>query len=169
MSGPRLAGKTAVITGGGSGFGRATARRFAEEGASRIVLADIRKESADAVRAEVEAIGAKALALQCDVGTVENCERLVAETLDFVEGKLDVVVSNAAPFHPPHAFLEFPDEVWFSDLAVNLTASYVLGQRFARGWQRPVGVRSSTRPRSMPRVPAPSSSRIVRPRRAWSV
>lgn len=139
MSGPRLAGKTAVITGGGSGFGRATARRFAEEGASRIVLADIRKESADAVRAEVEAIGAKALALQCDVGTVENCERLVAETLDFVEGKLDVVVSNAAPFHPPHAFLEFPDEVWFSDLAVNLTASYVLGQRFARAMAKTGG------------------------------
>jgi NAD(P)-dependent dehydrogenase (short-subunit alcohol dehydrogenase family) len=139
MAGPRLAGKTAVITGGGSGFGRATARRFVEEGASRIVLADIRKESADAVRDEVEALGARALAVQCDVGTVENCERLVADTLGFVDGKLDVVVSNAAPFHPPHPFLEFPDEVWFKDLAVNLTASYVLGQRFARAMAKTGG------------------------------
>lgn len=139
MAGPRLAGKSAVITGGGSGFGRATARRFAEEGASRIVIADIRTEAAEAVRAEVEALGAKVLALQCDVGAIEQCERLVADTLDFVDGKLDIVVSNAAPFHHPHAFLEFPDEVWFGDLAVNLTASYVIGQRFARAMAKTGG------------------------------
>jgi NAD(P)-dependent dehydrogenase (short-subunit alcohol dehydrogenase family) len=132
MAGPRLAGRSAVITGGGSGFGRATARRFAEEGATRIVLADIRREKAEAVRAEVEALGARALAIQSDVGKVEECERLVAETLAFVDGKIDVVVSNAAPFHGGAPFLEFPDEAWFNDLAVNLTASYILGQRFAR-------------------------------------
>ena len=70
MAGPRLAGRTAVITGGGSGFGRATARRFAEEGASKIVLADIRLNKAEEVKAEVEALGAQALALGADVGTV---------------------------------------------------------------------------------------------------
>jgi NAD(P)-dependent dehydrogenase (short-subunit alcohol dehydrogenase family) len=139
VAGPRLGGKTAVITGGGSGFGRATARRFAEEGAARIVLADIRQDSAERVKEEVEELGAQALAIQCDVGSVENCERLVAETLDFVDGKLDIVVSNAAPFHPPLPFLEFPDDVWFSDLAINLTASYVLGQRFARAMARTGG------------------------------
>lgn len=132
MAGPRLPGKTAVITGGGSGFGQATARRFAEEGASRIVLADIRREKAAAVKVEVEALGAEALAIECDVGQVAECERLVAETLAFVDGKLDVVVSNAAPFHAGAPFLEYPDEVWATDLAVNLTASFVLGQRFAR-------------------------------------
>jgi NAD(P)-dependent dehydrogenase (short-subunit alcohol dehydrogenase family) len=132
MSGPRLAGKTAVITGGGSGFGQATARRFAEEGASRIVVADIRQEKAEQVRGEVEALGVEALAIQCDVGQIEECERLVKETLAFVDNKIDIVVSNAAPFHGPSPFLEFSDDVWFSDLAVNLTASYVLGQRFAR-------------------------------------
>lgn len=132
MAGPRLNGKTAVITGGGSGFGRATAIRFAEEGATKIVLADIRQNKAEEVKAEVEALGAQALALQCDVGKVEACEQLVADTLAFVDGKLDIVVSNAAPFHGPEPFLEFKDETWFSDLAVNLTASYILGQRFAR-------------------------------------
>ena len=132
MAGPRLDGKSAVITGGGSGFGRATARRFVEEGAARIVVADIRQEAAEAVKAEVEALGARALAVRCDVGEVGECERLVAETLGFVDGKIDVVVSNAAPFHGPEPFLEFRDQTWFEDLAVNLTASYVLGQRFAR-------------------------------------
>src|SRR5688572_19796626 len=132
MAGPRLEGRTALITGGGSGFGRATALKFAEEGASKIVLADIRGNKAEEVKTEVEALGAQALALESDVGKVEGCEKLVADTLAFVDGKIDVVVSNAAPFHHFESFLEFNDSTWFSDLAVNLTASYILGQRFAR-------------------------------------
>src|SRR4051794_1860076 len=132
MAGPRLAGRTAVITGGGSGFGRATAHRFAEEGASKIIVADIREAKAKEVAAEVEAIGAKALPVQSDVGKVEECEQLVADTLAFVDGKIDIVVSNAAAFHGPEKFLEFRDSTWFTDLNVNLTASYILGQRFAR-------------------------------------
>jgi NAD(P)-dependent dehydrogenase (short-subunit alcohol dehydrogenase family) len=127
-----LSGRTAVITGGGSGFGRATALKFADEGASKIVIADIRLNKAEEVAGEVEALGAKALPLQCDVGLVEACEKLVTGTLAFVDGKIDIVVSNAAPFHGPESFLEFRDETWFEDLSVNLTASYILGQRFAR-------------------------------------
>jgi 3-oxoacyl-[acyl-carrier protein] reductase len=132
MAGLRLAGRTAMITGGGSGFGRATALRFAEEGASRIVLADIKLESAERVKSEVEALGAQALALRADVGTVENCEQLIDQTLAYVNGKLDILVSNAAPFHGPKPFLEFDDAIWFQDLNVILNASYVLGQRAAK-------------------------------------
>jgi NAD(P)-dependent dehydrogenase (short-subunit alcohol dehydrogenase family) len=134
-----LSGRTALITGGGSGFGRATARRFAEEGATKIVLADIRKEKAEEVKAEVEALGAHALAAQCDVGDVAACEKLVEDTLAFVDGKLDVLVSNAAPFHGPESFLEFRDQTWFEDVAINLTASYVLGQRCARAMAKTGG------------------------------
>lgn len=132
MAGPRLSGRSALITGGGSGFGRATARRFAEEGATKIVVADISAERATAVKAEVEALGAQAWAMPCDVGEVANCERLVEDTLSVLDGKLDILVSNAAPFHGPVPFLEFRDEVWFQDLSVILTASYILGQRCAR-------------------------------------
>jgi 3-oxoacyl-[acyl-carrier protein] reductase len=139
MSGPRLSGRTALITGGGSGFGRATARRFAEEGATKIVLADIRKEKAEEVKAEVEAVGAQALAAQCDVGDVAACEQLVADTLAFVDGKLDVLVSNAAPFHGAEPFLEYRDQTWFEDVAINLTASYILGQRCARAMAKTGG------------------------------
>jgi NAD(P)-dependent dehydrogenase (short-subunit alcohol dehydrogenase family) len=139
MAGPRLSGRTAVITGGGSGFGRATARRFAEEGATKLVLADIRKEKAEEVKAEVEALGTQALAVQCDVGEVSACEKLVEDTLAFVDGKLDILVSNAAPFHGAEPFLEFRDETWFEDLAINLTASYILGQRCARAMAKTGG------------------------------
>ena len=139
MAGPRLSGRSAVITGGGSGFGRATARRFAEEGATKLVLADIRKEKAEEVKAEVEALGARALSLQCDVGDVSACEKLVEDTLAFVDGKLDVLVSNAAPFHGAEPFLEFSDKTWFEDLSINLTASYILGQRCARAMAKTGG------------------------------
>jgi len=139
MAGPRLAGRTALITGGGSGFGRATARRFAEEGASKIVLADIRLDKAEEVKAEIEALGATALAVESDVGKVDVCEQLVTETLAFVDGKLDVLVSNAAAFHGPESFLEFNDDTWFSDVSINLTASYILGQRCARAMAKTGG------------------------------
>jgi NAD(P)-dependent dehydrogenase (short-subunit alcohol dehydrogenase family) len=139
MAGPLLSGRSAVITGGGSGFGRATARRFAEEGATKLVLADIRKEKAEEVKAEVEALGAQALAVQCDVGNVSACEKLVEDTLAFVDGKLDVLVSNAAPFHGAEPFLEFSDKTWFEDLSINLTASYILGQRCARAMAKTGG------------------------------
>lgn len=132
MSVPRLEGRSAVVTGGGSGFGRATAKRFVEEGATSIVISDIRRNAAESVASEIEAMGAKAYVAETDVGDLEQCEQLVKETLAFVDGKLDIVVSNAAPFQPAHAFLDFPDEVWFGDIAVNLNASYILGQRFAR-------------------------------------
>lgn len=128
----RLQGRTAIITGGASGFGRATARRFAEEGARKIVIADIARDKAEAVKAEIEALGAQGLVHVTDVGEVAACEKLVEDTLAFVDGKIDVVVSNAAPFHGPEPFLEFRDQTWFEDVAVNLTASYILGQRFAR-------------------------------------
>jgi 3-oxoacyl-[acyl-carrier protein] reductase len=139
MAGPRLAGRTAVITGGGSGFGRATALRFAEEGVATVVLADIRLEAAEAVATEVRELGARAVALQADVGRVDACERLAAETLSLVDGKIDIVVSNAAAFHGPEKFLEMSDQTWAEDVNVNLTASFVLGQRFARGMARTGG------------------------------
>jgi NAD(P)-dependent dehydrogenase (short-subunit alcohol dehydrogenase family) len=132
MAGPRLSGRSALITGGGSGFGRATARRFVEEGAAKIVIADISAERAEAVKAEIEALGAEAWAMPCDVGEVESGERLVRDTLSAVGGRLDILVSNAAPFHGPEPFLEFRAQTWFEDVAVILNASYVLGQRCAR-------------------------------------
>jgi NAD(P)-dependent dehydrogenase (short-subunit alcohol dehydrogenase family) len=139
MAGPRLSGRTAMITGGGSGFGRATARRFAEEGASKIVIADIKGDSAERVKAEVEELGAQGVALQADVGTVENCERLMEQTLEALDGKLDILVSNAAPFHGPKPFLEFDDDFWFEDMNVMLNASYILGQRAAKAMAKTGG------------------------------
>ena len=93
----RLAGKVAFITGGGGGIGRATAERFAEEGA-KVVIAEINSETgaaaAEAARARAAQSGGDAHFVQCDVTDRASVERAIAETVARF-GKLDTLHNNA--------------------------------------------------------------------------
>jgi NAD(P)-dependent dehydrogenase (short-subunit alcohol dehydrogenase family) len=126
----RHAGKAVLITGGGSGIGRATALRFAQEGAARIYIVDHFPDRLDAAAAEIEAEGALAGKIVAELSEVAECNRAVREAHDDA-GRLDVVVSNAAAW-TQEPFLEMRDESWLKVIAVNLTASFVVGQRAAR-------------------------------------
>jgi meso-butanediol dehydrogenase / (S,S)-butanediol dehydrogenase / diacetyl reductase len=86
----RLAGRRAIVTGGGAGIGCAIAHRFAEEGA-RVVVADIDQEAAAAVADELDG---EALARRVDVSRSDEVEALVRESVE-VLGGLDVMVNNA--------------------------------------------------------------------------
>ncbi len=90
----RLDGKVALITGGGSGVGAASARRMAQEGASVAVLGRT-EATLRAVAEEVERAGGKALALRCDVSVEEDVDRATNAVVERF-GRLDVVVANAA-------------------------------------------------------------------------
>jgi NAD(P)-dependent dehydrogenase (short-subunit alcohol dehydrogenase family) len=92
MSG-RLEGKVALITGGGSGIGRATALRFAEEGAA-VCCADLNLENAAAVVHEVETAGGRGLALEVDTSDGAACDAMVARTVESLGG-VDVLVAAA--------------------------------------------------------------------------
>ncbi len=127
----RFTGKRVIVTGAGSGIGRATARRFAEEGASTLLLADTRLERVKEAQREIEEIGATAIAMPGDVGDPAVCDAIIDAMLT-AAGGVDVLVSNAAPFHAQQPFLEFSRETWQEDIAVNLNASFVLGQRAAQ-------------------------------------
>jgi NAD(P)-dependent dehydrogenase (short-subunit alcohol dehydrogenase family) len=88
-----LKGKVALITGGASGIGRATAVLFAEEGAA-VVIADIDVESGEYVLQEIQAAGGRILFVRCDVTRSEECKRAVESTVDTFGG-LDILFNNA--------------------------------------------------------------------------
>src|SRR3989304_7602237 len=89
----RLAGKVALVTGGGSGIGRGIAIRFAEEGAD-VAVADINRAAAEAVMKEIAHFEGRSLAIEADVTKSADCERMVQETVAAM-GKLDIFVANA--------------------------------------------------------------------------
>jgi 3-oxoacyl-[acyl-carrier protein] reductase len=94
MAGGRLAGKVALITGAGRGFGRAIAETFAREGARVAANYLGSRAGAEAVVAEAERFGAEAVALRGDVAREDDVRALVAATLTRF-GRLDVLVNNA--------------------------------------------------------------------------
>jgi len=92
----RMAGKTALVTGGGSGIGRAICRRLASEGATVRVL-DLDAGAANAVVTEIEAAGGAASGHAADVGDRADIARAVGETLAL--GPIDALVNNAGIAH----------------------------------------------------------------------
>lgn len=94
MSNPRLEGRVAVITGGASGIGRATARRFAEEGAD-VVLADLNPErGAEATREIASSFNGRAIFVKTDVGREEDIDSLVRRAVEEF-GHIDCVLAAA--------------------------------------------------------------------------
>src|ERR1700731_3895325 len=88
-----LTDKVAVITGGGSGIGRATAMMMAESGA-KIVIAEIDMDGAEAVRAEIVAGGGSATAVKCDICDETQVEHLLSAAVA-AYGRVDVLINNA--------------------------------------------------------------------------
>jgi NAD(P)-dependent dehydrogenase (short-subunit alcohol dehydrogenase family) len=142
----RLGNKVAVITGGGSGIGRATAELFAREGA-RVAVADFK---ADVGREVVQAIGSsgrEALFVQVDVSDRTQVQHMVDATLE-AYGRIDILFNGAAIFAFGTA-LDTDDTTWNRVLAVNLNGTFwcckaVLPHMINRGGGSIINVSSST-------------------------
>src|SRR5210317_2451478 len=94
----RLKGKVALVTGGTSGIGSATAERFAREGAA-VAITGRNVESGERVVESIVAGGGEALFIRSDVRLAKDCRRAVDQTLERF-GKIDVLFNNAGVFHP---------------------------------------------------------------------
>ena len=106
----RLAGKRAMVTGAGSGVGRAVALAFAREGA-RVQSSDIDPETANETARMIAAAGGIATGRQCDVADLEAVrEAIAAMQAEF--GGVDVLVNNAAWFPARAPLAEIPQETW---------------------------------------------------------
>jgi 3-oxoacyl-[acyl-carrier protein] reductase len=119
----RLLGKAALVTGAGSGIGRAVACRFAAEGA-QVAVVDLDSDRAEAVAGELRG---ESLAIAANVADPEAVEQMVAQTVDRF-GRLDVVVNNAGVAQAAKPFLETSQEEWDRVLAVNLTALFLVAK-----------------------------------------
>ena len=118
----RLAGKVAIVTGGGSGIGRAASLRFAAEGAA-VLVADVTGADAETVAAEVAASGGRALAMAVDVTDLGQVTAMVDRAVSAFGG-VDVLLCAAGVL----AFgdvVETDPDVWDRVLAVNLTGAYL--------------------------------------------
>src|SRR5580658_830334 len=118
----RLDGKVAAVTGGASGIGEATVRRFVAEGAS-VVFCDRDGERGQRVAAELETAGAKIAFTQADVGTESACLGFINGAAQRFGGRLDILVNNAG-IRKYEKVDEASAESWNEILSVNLM-SYV--------------------------------------------
>ena len=119
----KLAGKVAIVTGGGHGLGRAIALRFAAEGAA-VALAGTGRERLEATAAEIVAAGGRSLAQVADVASEPAVAKLVESTVrEF--GRLDILVNNAGIAGPTASVAEARCEDWERTLAVNLTGAFL--------------------------------------------
>src|SRR6266849_3826279 len=125
----RFTDKTAIVTGAGSGLGRAIAMRLAGEGAA-LIIADANEPHAIRVRDDITASGGKATAIKADVTRQAEVEAMVAATLAEYR-RLDILVSNAG-IGGMQPFLDETLEHWSRVLAVNLTGVFLCGQAAAR-------------------------------------
>ena len=117
-----LSGGVALVTGGGSGIGRATAHAFAEQGAI-VVVVDRNGDSAKTVAKEVRESGTQALAVTADVSVEDDCNRMATETAAAF-GRIDYLFANAG-IHEFGTVLSTPIEVWDKIVAVNLRGPYL--------------------------------------------
>jgi NAD(P)-dependent dehydrogenase (short-subunit alcohol dehydrogenase family) len=124
-----LAGKVAIVTGASSGLGVAFATGLADAGAD-IAICARRVEKLEETKIRVEALGRRCLAVRADVANPDDCNRVVAETVDQL-GKLDVLINNAGIGTAVPATRETPEE-FRRVIDINLNGSYFMAQACAR-------------------------------------
>jgi 3-oxoacyl-[acyl-carrier protein] reductase len=124
----RLTGKTAIVTGGGSGFGEGIAKTYAREGAN-VVVNDLNGAAAERVASEIALAGGKAIAVAGNVAQHEDWRKLREAALqDF--GSVQIVVNNAGTTHRNKPVLEVTEAEFDRVYAVNVKSIYWSVQEF---------------------------------------
>ena len=135
----RLAGRTALVTGGNTGIGRAIALAYAREGADVAFTWIEREPEAQSLAREIEALGRKALAVRCDVTQEADVVAGVAATVKAF-GSLEILVSNAG-IQRPQPITEMSVADWDRMMAVHLRGAFLVSREASkhmmprkRGW-----------------------------------
>ncbi len=126
----RLDGRTAVITGSGSGIGQAIAERLALEGADCVIDYVNHVEEADQTLDKIKAAGGNAVLVQADVSVVADCNRLIESAWSEL-GSCDILVNNAG-IEKSANFTDVTEADYDAVLGVNLKGAFFLSQAFVR-------------------------------------
>lgn len=159
----RLAGKVAVVTGGGRGIGRAVALAFAREGV-RVSLCSRTGEEVERVAEEIrKGVGVDVMHGVCDVSDPEDVKEFFLATYNVFQRNADILVNNAG-IAESAKFTETTDEFWGRHLAVNLSGTFhcmreALPSMVERGWGRIVNVASIAGKTGAPYIAAYSASK----------
>lgn len=121
----RLKNKVALITGGTSGIGEATAILFAKEGA-QVAITGRNEKRGEAVAERIMSDGGEAIFIRADVRKAGECRRAVEKSLRAFE-RLDIVFNNAGVFFP-HTILDCTEEEWDLQMDVNLKGTFLMSQ-----------------------------------------
>lgn len=121
----RLKNKVALITGGTSGIGQATALLFAKEGA-KLAITGRNKERGARVVKRIKTLGSEGIFLRANVSVAADCERAVNETLRVFQA-IDILFNNAGVFYPQNA-LECSEKEWDEQIDVNLKGTFLMSK-----------------------------------------
>jgi NAD(P)-dependent dehydrogenase (short-subunit alcohol dehydrogenase family) len=121
----RLNNKVALITGGTSGIGEATALLFAQEGAEVAITGRNQRRGAEALK-RIKEVGSEAMFLQADVSVAGDCRRVIEETVNAF-GRLDVLFNNAGVFYPQTA-MECSEKEWDEQIDTNLKGTFLMSK-----------------------------------------
>lgn len=122
-----LEGKNALITGAGSGVGRATANLFARSG-SAVTVVDLLPDRVNQVVAEIKSAGGKATGMVMDLSVGTEVDRMVDEAVRS-SGRVDILHNNAGIMDGVRPVAETPDEVWDKVMDINLNAPFRASRR----------------------------------------
>ncbi|MBA7537399.1 3-oxoacyl-[acyl-carrier-protein] reductase FabG [subsurface metagenome] len=125
----KLEGKTSVITGGGTGLGKAMALEFANAGAD-VVVCSRNKGNIEEVRDEIMALGKRSLAIVTDVCVKGQVDNMVERVIDEF-GKIDILVNNAG-INYPTPILDLTEDIWDMILDTNLKGTFLCTQAVAK-------------------------------------
>jgi L-rhamnose 1-dehydrogenase len=125
-----LAGRRALVTGGGRGIGRALSLGLARSGADVAIVYHQDAESAQRLASEARGMGVRAIAVQADTGDPASVERMLPQVLDAFGG-LDILVNNAGTLSRV-PFLDLSFDEWRRVLQTNVDGYFVVGQAVAR-------------------------------------
>jgi NAD(P)-dependent dehydrogenase (short-subunit alcohol dehydrogenase family) len=123
----KLAGKTAIITGGDSGIGKSVAIYFAKEGADIAIVYLDEHQDAEETKGLVEAEGRRCLLFSGDAGSEEFCKDTVSKTMDQF-GKIDILVNNAAEQHPQKSLLDITSEQLEKTFRTNIFSYFYMSK-----------------------------------------